>query len=157
MSKQSAGILLYKKVNKQILVLLVHPGGPFWAKKDLGAWSLPKGEFGEDENKLLAAKREFKEETGFDLDTDMDVDFLELMPIKQKSGKTIYTFAVEGDLDVAKIKSNTFEIEWPPRSGKKELFPEVDKAEWFTLSEAKQKIIPGQVGFLDELIKKLKK
>jgi len=157
MSKQSAGILLYKKVNKQILVLLVHPGGSFWAKKDLGAWSLPKGEFGEDENKLLAAKREFKEETGFDLDTDMDVDFLELMPIKQKSGKTIYTFAVEGDLDVAKIKSNTFEIEWPPRSGKKELFPEVDKAEWFTLSEAKQKIIPGQVGFLDELIKKLKK
>ena len=91
------------------------------------------------------------------MDTDMDVDFLELMPIKQKSGKTIYTFAVEGDLDVAKIKSNTFEIEWPPRSGKKELFPEVDKAEWFTLSEAKQKIIPGQVGFLDELIKKLKK
>ena len=157
MSKQSAGILLYKKVNKQILVLLVHPGGSFWAKKDLGAWSLPKGEFEEDENKLLAAKREFKEETGFDLDTDMDVDFLELMPIKQKSGKTIYTFAVEGDLDVAKIKSNTFEIEWPPRSGKKELFPEVDKAEWFTLSEAKQKIIPGKVGFLDELIKKLKK
>jgi predicted NUDIX family NTP pyrophosphohydrolase len=152
MSKQSAAILLYKKINNEIQVLLVHPGGPFWAKKDLGAWSLPKGEFGEDENNLEAAKREFFEETSFKIGGN----FIELTPIKQKSGKIIYAFAAEGDLDVAKIKSNTFEMEWPPksakgRSGRKQSFPEVNRGEWFTLKEARQKIIPGQVGFLEEL------
>jgi predicted NUDIX family NTP pyrophosphohydrolase len=128
-------------------ILLVHPGGPFWAKKDAGAWSIPKGEFGAEEDPLLAARREFEEETGFELDGS----FLPLTPIKQKSGKIIQVWALEGQLDPAAITSNTFSLEWPPRSGQQQEFPEVDRAGWFPLDQAREKIVPGQLGFLQEL------
>ncbi|MEO6733877.1 MAG: NUDIX domain-containing protein [Ferruginibacter sp.] len=147
MQKKSAGILLYRFDNKLAEVLLVHPGGPFWAKKDLGVWSIPKGEFDEREKPLNAAIREVEEETGIKLTGD----FIELVPVKQKSGKVIYAWALEGDIDPATIISNTFEIEWPPKSGKKKVFPEVDKAAWFPMDEAKGKIIAGQVGLINEL------
>src|ERR1700679_1046620 len=115
MPKQSAGILLYRFVNHEPEFLLVHPGGPFWTKKDAGAWSIPKGEFTEEEDALVAARREFKEETSMDIWGN----FIPLEPVKQKSGKIIYAWAIEGDMDTNKIVSNTFEMEWPPRSGKK--------------------------------------
>lgn len=138
------------RFNKNVLeVLLGHPGGPFWSKKDLGAWSIPKGEFAEMEDALEAAKREFKEETG----CEVTGDFFPLEPLKQKSGKTIYAWALEGDIDPQKIKSNHFEMEWPPHSGKKAQFPEIDKAEWFTVSTAKEKIIHGQLNFIIEFEK----
>jgi predicted NUDIX family NTP pyrophosphohydrolase len=146
--KQSAGILLYKTEKGIVKVLLAHPGGPFWAKKDEGAWSIPKGEFDENEDALSAAKREFFEETGFEITGECKP----LNPIKQKSGKTVYAWAAEGDLDPLQIVSNTFEMEWPPRSGKMKAFPEIDKAEWFTVEEAKKKILPAQVSLLEELI-----
>jgi predicted NUDIX family NTP pyrophosphohydrolase len=130
---------------------LVHPGGPFWTKKDLGAWSIPKGEFQEGEDPLEAAQREFEEETGFPISGQ----FIHLSSLKQKSGKIIHAWAVEGDIDPVEIKSNTFELEWPPKSGKMKEFPEIDKAEWFTAPLAKQKINAGQVPFLDTLIQKL--
>ena len=145
--KQSAGLLMYRKRGEVLQVLLVHPGGPFWAKKDLGAWSIPKGEFGEDEDALKAARREFEEETGF-LPTGQ---FVRLGVIKQPSGKLIHAWAFEGDLDARKIKSNKFSIEWPPQSGKQKEFPEVDRAEWFAVDTAREKIIMGQVSFIDEL------
>ncbi len=126
-SKKSAGILLYRLVNETTEVLLVHPGGPFWSKKDLGAWSIPKGEFDEDENPLDAAIREMEEETGL----KTSGDFIELTPLKQKSGKLVYAWALQKDIDPEKIKSNHFEIEWPPKSGTKRSFPEIDKAAWF--------------------------
>lgn len=147
MPKKSAGILLYRTVNKKLEVFLVHPGGPFWAKKDIGAWSIPKGEFDDDEEPLAAAKREFKEETG----VEISGEFIQLASIKQKSGKIVYAWAVEGDIDPAKIKSNTFEIEWPPRSGKLQTFPEIDKAEWFNYIEAQKKIISAQSPLIEEL------
>jgi len=150
MSKKSAGILLYRFTNKNLEVLLVHPGGPFWKNKDEGAWSVPKGEFEDDEEPLAAAIREMKEETGVTLKGD----FIELTPIKQKSGKLVYAFAKEYDLDPSQIKSNEFEMEWPPRSGKKRSFPEIDKAEWFDIKTAKEKIIAAQWPLIDELIKK---
>lgn len=150
MSKQSAGILLYRFENKVLEVFLAHPGGPFWAKKDLGAWSIPKGEF-EDEDAVAAAKREFYEETGIVIDAEL----LPLTPIKQKSGKTIYAWAAEGNVDANSVKSNLFELEWPPKSGKKQMFPEIDKAEWFPVQMAMQKISRGQVGFIEELAEKL--
>jgi predicted NUDIX family NTP pyrophosphohydrolase len=146
--KTSAGILLYRRRGKNLEVFLVHPGGPFWAKKDLGAWSLPKGEFEADEEPLDAAKREFTEETGFPIDGD----FLPLQPLRQPSGKTIVAWAVEGDCDPAELRSNTFEMEWPPRSGKRAAFPEVDRAAWFPLDEARERIVAGQAPFLDELV-----
>jgi predicted NUDIX family NTP pyrophosphohydrolase len=148
-SKQSAGILLYRRNNNGTEFYLVHPGGPFFAKKDAGAWSVPKGEFSENENPLDAAKREFLEETG----KVIDGNFMGLSPIKQKGGKTVFAFAVEGDIDASKIISNTFEMEWPPKTGKKKEFPEVDKAGWFSLEEAKEKINAGQMALLDELMK----
>ncbi|MBW4890299.1 NUDIX domain-containing protein [Mucilaginibacter sp. HMF5004] len=148
MPKQSAGILLYKKVKGQALFLLVHPGGPFFKNKDLGSWTIPKGEFDSDEEALTAAKREFKEETGFDINGD----FTQLKPITQKSGKTVYCWAVEGDIDASQIQSNTFEIEWPPKTGKMLTFPEVDRAEWFDYDTAEQKINPAQVGLLEEAL-----
>jgi predicted NUDIX family NTP pyrophosphohydrolase len=151
MSKKSAGILLYRFHNNLPEVLLVHPGGPFWVKKDLGAWSIPKGEFEADENPLDAAKREVEEETGI----KVQGDFMELTPVKQKSGKVIYAWALQGNFNTAEIKSNTFEIEWPPKSGKKKAFPEIDKAVWFTMYEAKKKIIEGQVLLIKELEIKL--
>ena len=151
MSKKSAGILLYRSINKNLEVFLVHPGGPFWKNKDEGAWSIPKGEFDEKEDALEAAIREMKEETGITLKGD----FMALTPIKQKSGKLVYAFAKEHDLDPSEIKSNEFEIEWPPKSGKKKMFPEIDKAEWFTIYVAKNKINPAQWPLVEELNTKL--
>jgi predicted NUDIX family NTP pyrophosphohydrolase len=151
MGKKSAGILLYRLKDKSLEVFLVHPGGPFWAKKDIGAWSIPKGELTEDENSFVAAKREFKEELG----TEFTGKAIPLTPIKQKSGKIVYAWASEGDIDPAKIKSNTFEMEWPPRSGKRQEFPEIDKGEWFEIPKARRKILPGQLPLLDELVEKI--
>ncbi|MEW6657976.1 MAG: NUDIX domain-containing protein [Thermodesulfobacteriota bacterium] len=144
---QSAGLLMYRHRNGILEVLLVHPGGPFWAKKDLGAWSLPKGEFAPGEDALAAARREFAEETGF----PAEGEFIPLTPRKQPSGKVIQAWAFQGDCDPGAVKSNTFTLEWPPRSGRQQEFPEIDRAGWFTLAEAKVKIIPGQAGFLEEL------
>lgn len=139
-------------VQHELQILLVHPGGPFWKNKDEGAWSIPKGEFGEEEQPLVAAIREFKEETGFGIDGN----FLELTPLKQKSGKWIYAWAVEGNIEVADIISNEFEMEWPPKSGKLKNFTEIDRGGWFNVSAAKQKIVPGQVQFIEELVSCLK-
>jgi predicted NUDIX family NTP pyrophosphohydrolase len=145
--KETAGILLYRVGQGAFEVFLVHPGGPFWMKKDDGAWSIPKGEIEEGEDHLHAAKREFREETGFSLDGN----FIAFTPLKQRGGKTVHAWAVEGDVDAQSIKSNLFSMEWPPRSGKHAEFPEVDRAGWFTLEAAKEKILPGQAEFLEEL------
>ena len=128
-------------------VFLVHPGGPFWKNKDEGAWSIPKGEFNDDEDPLAAAKREFKEETGI----TCDGNFTELVPVKQKSGKLVYAWALNKDIDPAVIKSNLFEMEWPPKSGRMQEFPEVDKGEWFNIGVAKKKINVQQSNLLDQL------
>jgi len=146
--KKSAGILLYRMVKEKPEVLLVHPGGPFWKNKDEGAWSVPKGEFTDDEDALDAAKREFEEETGF----SCKGDFIALSPVKLKSGKTVYAWALEKNIDADQIKSNEFEMEWPPKSGKKQRFPEIDRAVWFTPAVAKQKINLSQCAFIDELV-----
>jgi predicted NUDIX family NTP pyrophosphohydrolase len=143
--KESAGILMYRLRNSTIEVFLVHPGGPFWAKKDLGAWSIPKGEFEEGEDRFSAAKREFQEETG----CLPEGNFIALTPRKQPGGKVVHAWAVRSDCDAKAIVSNTFSMEWPP--GKRQEFPEVDRAEWFTMEVAKEKILKGQVGFLEEL------
>jgi len=148
MPTQSAGILLYRKTAGKMQFFLVHPGGPFFKNKDLGAWSIPKGEFLDDEDALAAAKREFEEETG----KTIEGDFIELKPVKLKSGKTVHAWAVEGDINHETITSNSFEIEWPPKSGKKRSFPEIDRADWFEVEEAKAKINLAQAGFIDELI-----
>lgn len=146
MKKYSAGLLVYRFKNNKLEVLLVHPGGPFWANKDEGAWSIPKGEYFE-EDPLMAAKREFFEETG----QEINGNFIKLTPRKQPSGKLITAWAVEGDFDVNTLKSNTFKIEWPPHSKKIAEFLEVDRAEWFTPDIAIKKIIKGQAGFIEEL------
>jgi len=130
-------------------VFLVHPGGPFFKNKDLGAWSIPKGEFVDGEEALVAAKREFEEETG----QAIDGDFIELKPIRLKSGKTVHAWAIEGDINHETITSNLFEMEWPPKSGKKQSFPEIDRAGWFEVEEAKLKVNGAQVGFIEELTK----
>jgi predicted NUDIX family NTP pyrophosphohydrolase len=145
--KQSAGILLYRDAAGRLEVLLVHPGGPFWAKKDAGAWSLPKGGIEEGEEPLAAALREFEEETG----TRPTGEAIALEPRRQPAGKLVYAWAMRGDLDPAAVTSTTFSMEWPPRSGRRQEFPEVDRAEWFTLDEARGKILKGQAPFLDEL------
>lgn len=132
-------------------VFLVHPGGPFWAKKDLGAWSLPKGEIVEGEDPLTAAKREFTEETGLTIDGD----FRPLQPLRQAGGKTVQAWAVEGDCDPDEVRSNVFEIEWPPKSGKRQTFPEVDRAAWFPIAEARERILAGQAPFLEQLVELL--
>jgi predicted NUDIX family NTP pyrophosphohydrolase len=150
--KQSAGILVYRIINKKPEVFLVHPGGPFWKNKDAAAWSIPKGEFDADESALDAAKREFEEETGILLKGK----FIELRPVKQKSGKTVYAWAYEGDIDASTIRSNSFEIEWPPKSGKKTSFPEIDKAGWFDIKTGKEKINAYQVNLLEQLAHLLK-
>jgi predicted NUDIX family NTP pyrophosphohydrolase len=150
-SKQSAGILLCKINKAGLEVLLVHPGGPFWKNKDDGAWSIPKGELNENEDPLPAAIRECFEETG----VLVSGNFMELTPVKLKSGKKIFAWALQKDIDAANIISNTFEIEWPPRSGKLQNFPEVDKAAWFSASVAKKKINAAQSAFIDELERKL--
>jgi predicted NUDIX family NTP pyrophosphohydrolase len=152
MPKKSAGILMYRSQKDVLEVLLVHPGGPFWTKKDIGSWSIPKGEYTDTEDPFTVAKREFEEETSF----QVDGDFTPLTPLEQPSGKVVSAWTVEGDCDASKIKSNTFLMEWPPRSGKKQEFPEVDRAEWFTIDTAKKKLLKGQVGFIEELCKLLK-
>lgn len=150
MGKKSAGIILFRRKNNFPEIMLVHPGGPFWAKKDKGAWSIPKGELDEGEDALKAAKREFEEETGKKLTAK---DFVELPPVKNKSGKTVYAFAAEQDFDTTKISSNLIEVDWPPRSGKRLEVPEVDKAEWFDAATAKDKIHTYQAPLIEALIK----
>ena len=148
MPKQSAGILLYRKKDNDLQVFLVHPGGPFFKNKDEGSWTIPKGEFLADEEPLIAAKREFQEETG----QAVNGDFISLGTIKQKSGKTVHAWAIEGDIEAENIVSNMFDLEWPPRSGKTTAVPEVDRADWFTVAIAKQKINPAQVALIEQLI-----
>jgi predicted NUDIX family NTP pyrophosphohydrolase len=155
MKKRSAGILMFRRTGPEPEVLLVHPGGPFWAKKDLGAWSIPKGEFEEGEEPLAAAKREFCEELGAEAGLFRHGAFLDLGTLVQPSRKEVIAWAVEGDFQVAGLKSNTFEMEWPPKSGTKKRFPEVDRAEWFGLAEARRKILPGQAEFIDRLVTRL--
>jgi predicted NUDIX family NTP pyrophosphohydrolase len=139
--------LIYKQTVDGIRVLLVHPGGPFWSKRDLGAWSIPKGEYTDDEQPEAAARREFAEELGVELDQALRP----LGEVSQKGGKLVVAFAAEGDFDIAALRSNTFEMEWPPRSGRRQAFPEIDRAEWFALPVAQQKIIAGQRPLLDRL------
>ncbi|HEX6841009.1 MAG TPA: NUDIX domain-containing protein [Stellaceae bacterium] len=153
MAKQSAGVLLYRIREAAPEVFLVHPGGPFWARKDAGAWSIPKGEAAPGEDLLTRARREFTEETGFTLAGE----FRALAPAKQSGGKTVHAWAVEGDCDAAAIKSNTFDLEWPPRSGRVRVFPEVDRAQWFGLAAAREKINPAQRGLIDELERLLRR
>lgn len=148
MAKQSAGLLVYRKKKDEIEVLLVHPGGPFWQKKDKGAWSIPKGEYNDAENPLEVAKREFFEETGNEMGGD---DFVELEPVKLSSGKRIKAWMVERDFENCFIQSNKFTLEWPPKSGTFKEFDEVDKAEWFSLQDARGKINAGQIEFLKQL------
>jgi predicted NUDIX family NTP pyrophosphohydrolase len=150
--RKSAGILLYRFHQQKLEVFLVHPGGPFWKGKETGAWSIPKGEFTEEEEPLQAAIREFKEETG----SEINGNFIELQPIKQKAGKMVYCWAVEGDIDAGAISSNTYKQEWPYKSGKWQTFPEVDKAAWFSIEEAKEKINAAQAAFIDELVLHIK-
>ncbi|HEY8930818.1 MAG TPA: NUDIX domain-containing protein [Mucilaginibacter sp.] len=151
MPNQSAGILLYRKINDVLQVFLVHPGGPFFKNKDAGAWSIPKGEFADDEEPLAAAKREFEEETG----QAINGEFIPLKPVRLNSGKRVHAWAVEGDIDHEIIASNLFEIEWPPRSGRMQSFPEIDRASWFGVEEAKVKINAAQAGFVEELAETL--
>ena len=150
--KLSAGILLYRLRGGEVEVFLVHPGGPFWIKKDEGTWSIPKGEYGEGEDPLAAATREFYEETGFKVSGNCRA----LSPLKQPSGKIILAWVLEGDLDPATVKSNTFSLEWPPRSGKTQEFPEVDRGAWFDVPTAHNKLAPAQRGFVDQLQQMLK-
>ncbi len=151
MPKISAGILVFRFHKRVLEVLLVHPGGPFWAKKDEHAWSIPKGEIETGEATFDAAIREFKEETGIEIRGN----FFALDPVKQSGGKTVFAWAAEKDIDAEKIKSNNFEMEWPPHSGKHENFPEIDKASWFDIETAQKKIIKGQVNLLVQLSEKL--
>ena len=149
MPQRSAGVLLYRRKDRDIEVLLVHPGGPYWTRKDAGAWSLPKGEVEEGEDPRTAALREFAEETG----TRLPDGALEpLGSVKLKSGKLVHAFAVAGDLDPQAIVSSTFELEWPPRSGRTRTFPEVDRAGWFGLDEAREKLLEAQRPFLDRIV-----
>jgi predicted NUDIX family NTP pyrophosphohydrolase len=152
MPKKSAGLLVYRFQGGELQVFLVHPGGPFWARKDVGAWSIPKGEF-EEEEPLAAAKREFGEET----ELAIDGEFIPLKPVTQKNGKVVHAWAVQADIDPEKIRSNSFEIEWPPKSGKTQEFPEVDRAAWFLADEGMEKINPAQAGLIRELRELLSK
>jgi predicted NUDIX family NTP pyrophosphohydrolase len=152
-NKVSAGILLFRKVKSDLEVFIVHPGGPFWKNKDEGAWSIPKGEIDDGGNPLQTAIREFEEETG----TRVSGNFIELHPVRLKSGKLIHAWALEGEMDASKITSNYIDIEWPPRSGKKLSIPEVDRAQWFTLEQASHKLNTGQVPLLKDLQQKLDK
>ncbi len=147
MAKLSAGLLLYRRRQAALEVLLVHPGGPFWAKKDEGAWTIPKGEAAAGEELLACAKREFAEETGL----AASGSFTPLAPVRQAGGKRVHAWAVEGELDPAAVRSNSFSLEWPPRSGRMRDFPEIDRAQWFELAEARRKINPGQLPLLDAL------
>jgi predicted NUDIX family NTP pyrophosphohydrolase len=150
--KLSAGLLMFRRRGGQMQVLLGHPGGPFWKKKDEGAWSIPKGEYDEAEHPLDAAKREFEEETGI----KPHGEFIALDQIKQPSGKVITAWGFEGDCSPTEIRSNTFSMEWPPHSGLQQEFPEVDRGEWFTLNDARKRIVKGQIGFLERLVARLR-
>ncbi|HET7231134.1 MAG TPA: NUDIX domain-containing protein [Longimicrobium sp.] len=147
MPKTSAGLLMYRRLPGGVEIFLVHPGGPFWARKDAGAWSIPKGEYVPGEDPLDAARREFTEETGI----VPEGEFVELGVVKQAGGKIVTAWAFEGDCDPADIRSNNFTMEWPPRSGRQQEFPEVDRAEWFGLETASEKILKGQLPFLGRL------
>lgn len=149
--RKSAGILLFRRSGGTVEFFLVHHGGPFWANKDAGAWTIPKGEFDESEEPLQAAIREFREETG----TLLAGKFITLTPVIQKAGKLVYAWALEGNLEAEKIQSNTYRIEWPPKSGKWQSYPEVDKAGWFTATEAAEKMNGAQLSLIDELLAKL--
>ncbi len=150
MIKQSAGLLIYRETDAGLEIFLVHPGGPFFANKDNGAWSIPKGEF-DGEDPLTAALREFEEETGLKIAGE----FFALKPITQRAGKIVYAWAVEADFDADAIHSNSFEMEWPPRSGKRATFPEIDRAAWFDPETAKQKINPAQAALITELVTRI--
>ena len=151
MPKRSAGILLYRRQPGGIELLLVHPGGPFWARKGVGAWSIPKGEYAPGEDPLAVAQREFEEETGM----RPKGDFLPLGELVSPGRKIVTAFALEGALDPATLRSNTFELEWPPKSGRRQSFPEVDRAQWFSTDEARRRILAGQSGFIGRLMAKL--
>jgi len=152
MPKQSAGLLLYRQKQRGLEVFLVHPGGPFWAKKDLGAWSIPKGEHSADEAPLAAARREFEEETG----AKIDGDFIDLGTIRQAGGKLVSAWAHQGDFDPTRLISNPVEMEWPPRSGRTVKFPEVDRGAWFSMGEAHERILASQRPILERLQEKLR-
>jgi len=147
MPKRSAGLIMFRRKTNVIEVLLAHPGGPFWIKKDLGAWSIPKGELGDAEDPLTAAKREFTEELGL----VPQGEFIPLGEVRQPGVKIVAAWAFEGDCDPSKVRSNTFSVEWPPHSGKMERFPEIDRAEWFSLETARSKLLKGQLSLLDRL------
>lgn len=147
MPKQSAGLLFFRRKGDALEVFLVHPGGPFWAKKDRGAWSIPKGERGPGDDPLETARREFEEETGF----SASGPFLHLGSVRQPGGKIVEAWAAEGDCDPSKLRSNSFSMEWPPRSGRRREFPEADRGEWFGPEEARRKILKGQLPLLDRL------
>ena len=148
MAKKSAGLLLFRESSAGLEVLLVHPGGPFWAKKDDAAWSIPKGEFGDDEEALTAAKREFEEEMG----VPPAGEFIPLEPLRQPGGKLVFAWALQADFDTSRLKSNMFSMEWPPKSGRHQEFPEIDRAGWFPMETARVKILKGQAGLLDQLL-----
>lgn len=148
MAKKAAGILLFRRKEGLVEFFLVHPGGPYWKNKDEGVWSIPKGEYEDDEDPLQAAIREFLEETGITLSGN----FTRLEPVKQRSGKIVQAWAIEGNPDVSNLVSNTFSLEWPPKSGMFVEVPEVDRGEWFGEKEAKQKINPGQTGLINEML-----
>lgn len=150
--ERSAGLLMYRRTPAGLEVLLAHPGGPFWVRRDAGAWTLPKGGIGPGEEALAAALREFREETGF----ASAPPFLPLGELRQRSGKRIVAWAFEGDADPARLASNPFELEWPPRSGRRRTFPEVDRVQWFGLSEARGRLVPGQAPFIDALERQLR-
>ena len=151
MATRSAGLLLFRTASDSLEVLLVHPGGPFWAKRDDGAWSIPKGEIHAGEDPFQAALREFREEMG----APVDGDFIALAPRRQAGGKIVHAWAVAAQFDPSRLRSNTFTMEWPPRSGQRREFPEIDRAAWFPLDVARAKILKSQAGFLDELIRTL--
>jgi predicted NUDIX family NTP pyrophosphohydrolase len=149
MERKSAGLLLYRHRNGALEVFLVHPGGPIWANRNTGAWSIPKGELDPDEDPLAAAQREFEEETGF----KVEGRFTALTPVRQRNKKLVYAWAAEGEYDASHARSNTFPLEWPPHSGITREFPEIDRAAWFSMATAREKIFDGQIGLLDELEK----
>ena len=148
---QSAGLLLFRQRDKKVQVLLAHPGGPFWSRKDQGVWTIPKGLIGPSESLLSAAQREFAEETGY----RPGGEAIPLGSAKQPGGKVVHVWAIEGDWDPVDLQSNTFEMEWPPRSGRRQSFPEIDRASWFGIVEARLEILKGQAAFLDHLLETL--
>ena len=148
----SAGVILYRRAHERLVVLLAHPGGPYWIRKDAGAWSIPKGECGDGEEPLAAALREFEEETGIKLEGGLEP----LGEVKQAGGKIVRAWTVERDCDPTQIHSNTFSLEWPPKSGKIQEFPEIDRFEWFPIAEARQKLVKAQTAFLDRLADRIK-